>query len=232
MVWRRAFLLLCLLFVFESLSALDPYLSVELTEDLSVHGIAMMKHSSDNLGSSPHDYEIIQEEAVKQLLIEARWILSGMIYGFSFHYVPGSKVLQVEDLFELEPLFLIPEGDERLKVEQVLGDYTTLTVLFVYWLDEYQKKRVYQYGGNRYSPAGGRGSVEIVVPGARLLSMKEAVKQALREDLRIQYYSRPRETSGFLTFSHSPLIRIGSGSYSSFVRILYLLEELEFYPVR
>lgn len=228
----RAVLLISVLFAFESLPALDPYLSLELTEDLSVHGFAMMKLSSDNLGSTPHDFKNVQEEAVKQLLDEARWILSGMIYGFNFYYVPGSSELQIEDTFELEPLSLIPKGDEKLKVEQVLGDYSTLTVQFVYWMDDYQKKRVYQYGGNRYSPAGGRGSAAIYEPGARMQSMKEAIKQALREDLRTQYYSRPRKISGFLTFSHSPLIRIGSGSYTSSVRILYLLEGLKFYPVR
>lgn len=229
---RRAVLFISLLFVFNSLSAQDPYLSIELTDDLSLYGFAMMKHSDNGTGSSPADFEEVQEKAVKQLLVEARWILSGMIYGFNFHYVPGSRALQVEDSFELEPLSLIPEGDDQLKVEQVLGDYSTLTVQFVYWMDDYQKKRVYQYGGNRYAAAGGRGSAELFEPGARILSMKEAVKQALREDLRALYYSRPREINGVLTFSHSPLIRIGSGKYTSSVRILYLLEDLKSYPVR
>jgi hypothetical protein len=62
--------------------------------------------------------------------------------------------------------------------------------------------------------------------------MEEAVKQALREDLRKHYYNRPREVRGFMTFSHAPRILPGSGEYMAAVRILYRVENLEFYPSR
>ena len=211
------------------LFAQDPYLSIELSEDLSLFGFSLMK-PGDGLGSSPDDLQKVQDQAVEALLKEARWIFSGMIYGFTFYYVPGANHLEVEDQFRLEPRSSIPQGDPALHVESVTGDFKDIRIHFTYWPDEYQKRRLFRYRSAGYRAAGGRGEVEIYNEGGRIGAMTLAVKQALREDLRKFYYNRPREVRGVLTLSHSPRLVIGSGCYSSSVRILYLLEDIRNYP--
>ncbi len=211
------------------LSAQDPYLSIELSEDLSLFGFSLMK-PGDGIGSPPDDLQKVQDLAVEVLLEEARWIFSGMIYGFSFFYVPGADHLEVEDQFNLEPLATISRGDPALHVESVTGDFENIRIHFTYWPDEYQKRRLSRYANTCYRAAGGRGQADIYGEGGRTEAMVQAVKQALREDLRKFHYNRPREVRGVLTLSHPPRIVIGSGQYSSFVRILYLLDDLKNYP--
>ena len=229
---RRIPVLLISLCMASFLFARETHLSLELSEDLSFHDFNLMKFSDNGTLSAPREWEVAQDEAVEVLLEEARWIFSGMIYGFTYYYVPGSKALEVEDTFKLEPLFEIPRGDPAFHVEKVSGDYSRITVQFVYWLDESQRRRYEQFRGSSFSSGGGLGSEPFINSGAYRISMEKAVKEALRGDLRQKYYDRPREAEGILTFSHPPEIRIASGCYNSSVRILYKVKELSFYPSR
>ena len=217
------------------LSGQDPYLSIELTEYLFFPGAVLVKPGDDSFFYPDRQEQIDRRQgiALETLEEEALWIFSAMVYGFSFHYVPGSSSLEVEDSFELEPLSLIAAGGEgRLKVEQLRQEPNSISVQFSYWPDDFEKRRLSRYLGSPLRAAGGRGSAGIVMKGARLTAMKEAVKQALREDLRQLYYNRPREVSGFVTFSHAPRILPGSGDYNASVRILYRIDKLENYPSR
>ena len=212
--------------------ASEPYLSVELSEDLSFHDFNLMKFSDNGTASHPDEYPEIRDKAVRVLLEEARWIFSGMIYGFQYRYVPGSGELQVEDEFSLIPAAQIEKGDPSLRVENISDDYRTLTVQFSYWLSPSQSRRVEQFHMSRFRAAGGKGSEPVTTPEAGRVAMELGVKEAIREDLRQQFYNRPREVSGLLCFSHSPRLILGSGSYNSFVRILYRVDQMKDYPRR
>ncbi len=213
-------------------AASEPYLTVELSEDLSFHDFNLMKFSDDGTASSPEEYPEIRDKAVRILLEEARWIFSGMIYGFHYRYVPGSREQQIEDEFTLTPVALIEKGDPSLRVETIFDDYRTLTVQFSYWLSPLQSRRVEQFHMSRYRAAGGKASEPVTTADAGRVAMELGVKEAVREDLRQQYYNRPREVSGLLCFSHSPRLTLGSGSYNSFVRILYGIDQIKYYPGR
>ncbi len=210
----------------------ESYLSVELSEDLSLHDFNLMKLSENGTASSPEDYDAVRNEAIRVLLAEAQWIFSGMIYGFEFRYVPGASNLDVEDEFYLTPKGQIPSGDPSLRAEKVWDDYRTLTVQFVYWLTPGQQQRIQQFHMSSYSAAGGSASVSVTSRSGGRDSLQQGTKQALREDLRQRFYNRPREISGILCFSHPPKLTIGSGSYNSYVRILYRIDDLKEYPSR
>ena len=231
---KRPVLFLLVLILTFPLFAEDPYLSIELTEYLYYPGAIYLKSDDDSLfyPDRQEQKERRQVLAVETLKEEALWIFSVMVYGFRFHYVPGSGSLEVEDSFELEPLFLIPEEDDRLKQEQLREEPNRIAVQFSYWPDDFQKRRISRYKGSGFQGAGGSGSAGITLEGARISAMKNAVKQALREDLRKRYFNRPRSVHGFASFSHSPKILPASGSYNASVRILYRIEKLEFYPAR
>ena len=229
---RIPFLAFVLLFVLSLPVFSEPYLSVELSEDLSLHDFSLMKFSENGSASGPDEYQDVLDQAVNTLLEEARWIFSGMIYGFRYSYVPGSEELQVEDDFSLVPVGQIEKGDPSLHVENVSDDYKTLTVQFSYWLSPQQSRRVQQFHMSHFFSAGGKASERIHAPNAGRTSIELGAKQALREDLRTRYYNRPREVSGLLCFSHSPKLMIRSGNYNSFVRILYNVDDMKAYPIR
>lgn len=220
-----------LLLLAAGLSAREPFFSLELSEDLSVLGLARSK-LSDGPGSFPEEREALQTRAAENLLEEARWVFSGRVYGFRFRYVPRAGSWEVEEEFDLEPLFLIPRGAPGLRVDQVIEETDRLTVRFSYWPDEGEKKRTARYRNSGYAAAGGRGGAALMQEGAREEAMRQAVKLALREDLRRRFYNRPREAAGFVTFSHSPQLRIAAGEYRASVRILYDLQDLRDYPSR
>lgn len=56
------------------------------------------------------------EEISKTVLEDARWILSGMIYGFNIRYVPPDTGRKVNESFNAELISEIPFGDPSLKV--------------------------------------------------------------------------------------------------------------------
>lgn len=229
---KTAAVILYFLAVLYVLPASDPYLSLTLDINYSALGFAtMMKPSDDDSALFPDSYEEIREEAVKILLEDARWIFSGMIYGFSFRYVPGNREETLAEVFELIPVRQIRQGDSAMKVRQVLDDNQVLTVLFNYWPDEYQQRRLkISRGGGFYSSAA-EGGTPMMQNEARTSSLKEGVKQALREDLRSIIYNRPLEVTGMLYLSAPPQISIRAGEYRSRVKILYRREDLKTFPL-
>ncbi len=221
-------LLICLLAVLPA--SAEPYLSLTLGINYSAMGFATMYKPLDGTALFPADYDEAREQAVNTLLEEARWIFSGMVYGFRFRYIPGNADEGFDELFELTPLHQIPRGDSGLEVYQVEDDYQNLQVLFYYWPDENQERRIAVSRGGGFSSSAAAGSVPMMLEGARIGSMEAAVKMALRGDLSSLIYNRPLEVEGIVYLSSSPIIRIQAGEYRSSLRILYRKEDLKTFP--
>jgi len=215
-----------------SLWASDPYLPLSLGISYSALGFAtMMKPDPDAKVLFPEGYDAIRDKAVLLLLEEARWIFSGMVYGFNFRYVPGNLDEGLEEVFELSPVFTIPRGDPKMKVYQVQDDFEYLNVIFHYWPDPVQAGRLKVSRGGGFLAASAEGSIPMMLENARLDSLKEAVKQSLRNDLRSIIYNRPLEVSGFLSLSAPPVITLRAGEYRSVVKVLYRREDLKTFPI-
>ncbi|MBF9015361.1 MULTISPECIES: hypothetical protein [unclassified Oceanispirochaeta] len=215
-----------------SLSAADPYLSLSLEINYSALGFAtMMKPSEDNKAIFPDGYDEIREEAIEILLEDARWIFSGMLYGFDFRYIPGNADQGFDELFKLEPIHQIERGDPALEVYQVDDDYENMRILFYFWPDEHQYRRMGISRGGGFQAAAAAGGIPMMLEGARILSMEEAVKQALRSDLRSLIYNRPLEVGGVVYLFSSPRISIWAGEYRSSLGILYKRDELKTFPL-
>lgn len=214
------------------LPAVEPYLTVTLDINYSALGFAtMMKPSDAGTALFPDSYDEIREEAIVQLLDEARWIFSGLIYGFNFTYIPGNKRESLGEVFELIPLKEIPAGDSGLEVAQVIDNLETLSVRFLYWPDEYQERRLKVKNGGGFLSTVGEGGAPMMEEGSRMSSLKDAVKQALRADLRTILYDRPHEVSGFVYLASDPQISIRAGEYKSRLKVLYKREGLKTFPL-
>lgn len=148
-----------------------------------------------------------ERRALEELLEEARWVFSGMIYGMDFSWTPPDTARGVDDVFRLEPLAMIPRGDPRLTVVSTVPDEGFLYVTLSYQPDAVQAIRLEGWKGNRYPIAAGAGRGELTVT-CRRAAIEEAAKQAIRSWLRVRIYNRPREAAGRFAFREVPTVSL------------------------
>jgi len=173
------------------------------------------------------DYPLSREKASAILLEEARYAISGMIYGFSFSYTPSDEARRVEDRFELKPLAEIPWSSPRLAVLDMGKEERRMTARFSYSLTDQEAARRASWGSNTVPLATGSGEASVMGgPGERLTAIREAVKDAVREHLRSRLYNKPREVTGEVLLWEGPETGIRSGSYVTRVKVRLLLDEI------
>jgi hypothetical protein len=64
----------------------------------------------------PDLHTLSKDEMFNRILEEARYVFSGMVYGFIFSYTPYDRSRGVEEEFLLEPYQWIQRGDPNLQV--------------------------------------------------------------------------------------------------------------------
>ena len=171
------------------------------------------------------------QDATQHLLGEARWILSGMIYGFHFDYTPADGSRRVEESFRLEPLAQIPWGDSALSVGSTLLDDRRLTVLFRYRLSEEQETRRQAWASATVEKAGGTGTANVFLGYAqRTVALENALKESVRAYLRPRLLNRPREARGLLVLWEVAQTRIWAGEYHT--RVVTHLKMDDIIPYR
>ena len=85
------------------------------------------------------EYPIPPAVAERKVLEEARVLLSGMVYGWSFDYTPANHARAVSESFSLTPVAQIPWGSPRLRVIEtgdVRGEVLGQGELFHEWRGE------------------------------------------------------------------------------------------------
>ncbi len=168
-----------------------------------------------------------QDEAIKEMLEEARFVFSGMIYGFSFVYTPSDKARGVEEVFTLEPAAVIPWGEDGMQIRDTWEEEGIVRVSVSCSLEEHQKLRIQLWAANTFPAARGTGSVYYFAgPTEKITAHKEAMKEAIRGYLRKRIYNKPKEIRGRLVLREVPNCRYASGEYVSTVRIKIDFEEI------
>lgn len=171
-----------------------------------------------------------RRKRIEAMLEEARFVFSGMIYGYSFRYVPSDKQRQIEEVFTLEPDAEIPWGSAALTVRQSYSYEGKLYAVIDYRLAEHEQYRVEAWERNTAVPLSGRGEgVYFTGPEEKITAHTNAVKSAIREYLRTLTYNKPREVRGTFVFAESPRVFAESGKYVSSVQIRLILDSLEPY---
>lgn len=173
-----------------------------------------------------------EETILRSLLEEARKIFSGMIYGYSFKYIPADKSRQVNEFFDCKLLGEIKWGDKNLKIlkRQIIAN--RLYVQFSYELEPFQQERLKSWSSLLIPYAMGNG-VGLLIQGAlgKETSLAMAIKEALRNYLRPQIFNKPREIRGEVLLLETPLTIIYAGAYRTTVKIKINLRELIPYKI-
>ena len=178
------------------------------------------------------EYPQTDEEAARQVLEEARYIFSGMIYGFSFRYTPSDRARKVSEIFELEPVHSIPWGDDNLKIITGTVDREYYRSEILYLLRDFQARRVEYWESNSFASATGTGSGDLFMGReGKYDAIREGVKEAVRNYLRPRFLNKPREITGEAVLADVPYIIIDAGGYHAKVRVKIDLRDILPYPV-
>ncbi|SIQ15677.1 hypothetical protein SAMN05920897_104162 [Alkalispirochaeta americana] len=161
-------------------------------------------------GSSPEE----------RLLREARYTLSGMIYGWDFSYTPGDRLRQVEELFHLEPLGTVPWGAPELRLRETRVRDGTRYGQFDYRLPPEAQAHRSQWESFASLHSSGTARADLLEGyQGKIAALEKALHQAVREHLRPRHPNKPHQVRGSLVLSRPPRIRTVSGYYEATVTI-------------
>jgi hypothetical protein len=172
------------------------------------------------------------ETALRRVLDEARYVFSGMIYGFSFSYTPSDVARRVAEELEIRPLAEISPGDPNLLVQQVIDDGQRVTVLLRYALRDFQIARYQGWKSSALPTSGGTGSASFFKGHTEKISaIREALKMSVREYVRLRVYNKPRRISGAAVLEEAPRIVIAEGVYKAACRVRFVIDEIVPYSI-
>jgi hypothetical protein len=166
------------------------------------------------------EYPIPLEKAGQWVLEEARTLLAGMVYGWTFVWTPGDVSRQVEDRFELAPVAEIPWGSERLTVRQTQVEEARLFAQVSYTMDAAEQLRRESWAGAVVDAATGSGEAPAMKGRqAKLEAIANAIKDAVRNQLHTRIFNKPREIRGEVVLWDDPQVWVVQGAYHAVARI-------------
>ena len=213
---RAAFLTICL-WITASLPALDT--DPILTGDFWVE--------VDPFVETEGGYQLTGDEARVRILEEARYVFSGIIYGFDFVYTPSDNMRKVDEIFTFEAVAQIPWGDPALTIVETWVDGNLMHAIVRYFPSEHQLRWLRMMQSNIYHNATGRASASMFAgTGAKYDAVAEAAKEAIRAHLRPRILNKPKEVRGSVALTGAPYIIIDAGEYVAKVDVRIDVDEI------
>jgi hypothetical protein len=170
--------------------------------------------------------------AEQELLEEGRVLFSAMIYGWTFSYIPGDLSRQVKESFTLTPIAEIPWGSARLEVRETERDEAKLWARMSYALNDDESQRRLAWESNTAALSTGRGQAKVTEgASARMESLRDAVRDAIRRSLDSRYINKPRQVDGDVVLWDDPIILVGSGAFSTSAKVKLMVRELVPYRI-
>jgi hypothetical protein len=168
------------------------------------------------------------DEAVINILEEARWIFSGMIYGFIFSYTPNDVSLQVAESFSLIPKALIDYGDPYLRINSISTEGSLIRMELSYELSDTQQKRQELLKLSNRHLAQGKGTGSLLNNSAgRREAVENAIRLAVRAGARrLLVGQKPRRIEGELVLRDVPIIGVDRGRFRASVQINFRAEQV------
>ena len=167
----------------------------------------------------------------KEALLElSAYILSGMTYGLNFVYTPLDKKRNVEEYFEIEPVFKPSTKD--IKITDVRVKYPYCYSWAEYGIPESYTGHFKLWTKNAHKTIKGRGK------GDRFDDLEgvyaaytDAVKNAVREYARGFLKNKPKEIRGAVLIKSSPRLFVESGFFKAELELYIQIDEIIKYTV-
>ncbi len=188
----------------------------------------------DPMVQDSEDYPLSDEEARRRILEEARFLLSGMIYGFDFLYTPADARRGIEEEFTLAPVAEVLWSDPNLRITDAYLQDAFLFVKIYYDLEDFQVARRRAWASTAITASTGVGTHSVFTdpaPVGKRRALEEAMKQAIRNALRPVHFNQPREITGELVIWEQPRTVIRSGAYTTELTLKLRVKELRPYSL-
>jgi len=171
-------------------------------------------------------------EKIKEVLEEAVFVYSGMIYGFNFSYTPGDIRRGVDEIFEITPEAVIRAGDPALSARKTRREGAKTYIQIEYRCEDSQWNWISYWRSSTFPLAGGtaEGSAMPGI-GGRKEAVNASVKEIIRSFMRGRIHNKPRSISGSFVFEEPPVITYMAGLYSASVKIRLEIRDIESYTV-
>ena len=175
------------------------------------------------------DIEPVEFDEARELAdAEARFLLSGMIYGYRFSYRPLDRERGVAEEFLLEPVASLPQ--ERVEPVDVRGRGSRLLLLYRYYPTKEEHLRVSSWLSAAIPSVLGYGEERFVLGHAgKMTAYENALKSAVREYARPRIRNKPRRLEGELLLIDTPSVGVQAGKYTAKMRLKIDLTEAEAY---
>jgi hypothetical protein len=182
--------------------------------------------------AQPGPYPLPTAAMQKSVLEEGRVLFSAMIYGWTFRYFPGDKSRKVQESFELLPVAQIPWGSPRLSVRDSQVEEKKLWVRMSYALDEDETLRRSGWESNTAALSTGLGKGDFMKgPSSKMVSLQDAVRDAIRRGLDTRYLNKPREISGEAVLWDDPQTTTRAGFYFTTAKVKLMVREVVPYRI-
>ncbi len=157
----------------------------------------------------------------------SRFVLSGMVYGWKFSYVPYDKKRGVAEDFSLEPLAEIGENDPRFAIRYLKPSYPRILCVAEYTLDESHARWITHWDSVVFRTSKGRGAGERTAEtlGIRAAYVN-AIRSAVREHARKIEKNKPKEVIGEVLLRGDPRLFPDEGRFVAEVRVLVNVREV------
>jgi len=167
---------------------------------------------------------------IKDLLDEAVFVYSGMIYGFSFTYTPSDQKRGVKEEFSIVPTSSIQYGDPAMSVKSTRREQSKTFVRLEYRCEDRHKSWLSYWNSSTFPVIGGSGT-GFVSKGAvaRIEAIEQAVKESVRSYMRGRIHNKPKTISGSFAFKEVPVIMQTAGLYTASVKIKIDIMNIETY---
>jgi hypothetical protein len=172
------------------------------------------------------------DTAEKTLLEQGRYLLSGMVYGWTFVYRPGDKARRVEESFILTPVAQIPWGSSRLAVRETVVAEGKLWARISYAMNDDESRWRSSWQSSTASLSSGQGTADLLrEPDAWNVALREAIRNAIRLSLDTRYVNKPREIDGEVLLWEDPSTVLDSGSFITTAKVKLQVRQLVPYRI-
>ena len=215
----RILSLLCALFGAQSLPAqVTPALPESASATVWVYTEEM-----------PGNAELIPRQDLESIAV---YVLSGLVYGWSFEYTPRDPSRGVEAYLSLEPLGEIDAASPGFSLSFVEEEGVRLYCRAEFAFDEAARNSARLWRSVVYKSAKGRGYGERKDEAAGILAAYgEAIRSAIHESARAQTKNRPKEVRGEIKFKDEPRVFAKSGRFVAEADFLVNFKEIVEYSV-
>ena len=170
------------------------------------------------------------DKKIKNLLEEAVFVYSGMIYGFSFSYTPSDRARGIKEEFSITPIAAIQFGDPAMSVKTTRKEKARTIVRLEYRCDKRHQSWLDYWNSSTFPVIGGTGT-SFASEGvtSRIEAMEQAAKDGIRNYMRGRIHNKPKIITGNFVFKEAPAIMFAANMYTASVKIKLEIVTVENY---